>query len=155
MLWIVELTVGAEEFVDGANARKTSKYAELVSELSERWTVNFKALELGCRGLPTSALSTCVRWLADTGTLASVSRAVQALSGDVSRISLSASLWIWNTRSANWGYASFGVNSFSSFFLPFYLFSLRFFALTILPLLSSPFVGCILSVFLFSYCVHA
>jgi hypothetical protein len=101
MLWIVELTVGAEEFVDGANARKTSKYAELVSELSERWTVNFKALELGCRGLPTSALSTCVRWLADTGALASVSRhAVQALSGDVSRISLSASLWIWNTRSS-------------------------------------------------------
>ena len=99
-VWLLELTAGAEENVAAAFARKTAKYVELASDLRQRWSkVHCRTIELGCRGLMGTAISSCVRWLSETGALGSASRrSAQALSLDVSKLLLAASFWIWNTR---------------------------------------------------------
>ena len=88
-----ELTVPLERCVLDAHERKCKKYEDLVLECETAgWKVDFYAIEVGCRGFPTSSLNRFVRCLGLSRKAGS--DAVKLICNRAE----AASFWIWCRR---------------------------------------------------------
>ena len=96
-LVVGELTVPLESNVLAAHERKSRKYEDLVLECERAgWRTHFFAVEVGCRGFPTSSLSKF---------LSSLGLAGRRKSQWVDKIcdkAESASFWVWCKRAHPW-----------------------------------------------------
>ena len=102
VLAVVELTVPSEHNAQDAKIRKTVKYGDLVRDArAEGWQVTFFTLEICSRGIiPVQNLSIGMKRLKDVGLL-SFSRAdCQELISKCAQTALSASYWIYCSRSS-------------------------------------------------------
>ena len=96
-LLIAELTFPLERNVLEAHERKARKYEDLVLECEQAsWTTHILAVEVGCRGFPTSSLGKFLRRLGMPG------RRKSQLTDKVCDKAESASFWIWCKRSNHW-----------------------------------------------------
>ena len=90
---IAELTVPLERCVLDAHERKCKKYEHLVQECKESsWKVDFFAVEVGCRGFPTSLLSFFL------GSIGLQGRSRSSAIDEICNRAESVSFWIWCKR---------------------------------------------------------
>ena len=100
---LIELTVPFEQNINKAHERKTLKYNNLVSDITDNgYTCNLTCIEIGSRGLVTPDTKERLSTIFSFGK----AKAPKCLPKDLSKLSLLTSYTIWNARhDPSWGTA--------------------------------------------------